>query len=42
MYKGYRFIDSDSHVLEPPDLWQRYLEPEFLPNAPNPRVRVPG
>jgi predicted TIM-barrel fold metal-dependent hydrolase len=22
-------IDADGHVLEPPDLWQRYLEPRF-------------
>lgn len=22
-------VDCDSHVLEPPDLWDRYLEPEF-------------
>ncbi|MEP7215126.1 MAG: hypothetical protein ABI782_02675, partial [Anaerolineaceae bacterium] len=26
-------IDGDSHVLEPPDLWDRYLEPEFRPRA---------
>jgi hypothetical protein len=25
MYNGYRFIDSDAHILEPPDLWERYL-----------------
>ena len=34
MYKGYRYIDSDAHVLEPEDLWERYLEPEFRKNAP--------
>lgn len=26
-------IDGDSHVLEPPDLWDRYLEPEFRSRA---------
>lgn len=26
-------IDCDSHVLEPADLWQRYLEPEFRDRA---------
>lgn len=26
-------IDGDSHVLEPPDLWDEYLEPEFRPRA---------
>jgi len=29
VYKGYRYIDADAHVLEPSDLWQKYLEPEF-------------
>ncbi len=27
--KRYRFIDSDGHVLEPGDLWDKYLEPEY-------------
>jgi hypothetical protein len=22
-------FDSDSHVVEPPDLWEKYLDPEF-------------
>lgn len=26
-------IDCDSHVMEPPDLWQRYLEPEYRDRA---------
>ncbi len=26
-------IDCDSHVLEPPDLWQRYLEPKYRDRA---------
>ena len=26
--------DSDLHVMEPPDLWQRYIAPEFLHAAP--------
>ena len=26
-------VDCDSHVLEPADLWQRYLEPEFRDRA---------
>jgi predicted TIM-barrel fold metal-dependent hydrolase len=26
-------IDCDSHVMEPADLWQRYLEPEFRERA---------
>ena len=27
-------ISSDSHIVEPPDLWERWLEPEFRPYAP--------
>lgn len=26
-------VDCDSHVMEPPDLWQRYLEPRFRDRA---------
>ncbi len=26
-------VDCDSHVMEPPDLWERYLEPEFKNRA---------
>ena len=22
-------VDADSHVLEPPELWETYLEPRF-------------
>ncbi len=34
MYKDYRVIDSDGHVMEPPDLWERYIDPEFRSQAP--------
>ena len=26
-------VDMDSHVLEPPDLWQNYLEPKYRHRA---------
>jgi hypothetical protein len=26
-------VDADSHVMEPPDLWLRWLEPEFRDRA---------
>ena len=26
-------VDADGHVLEPPDLWLRYLEPKFRDRA---------
>ena len=25
----YRFVDTDSHVFEPEDIWDNYLEPEY-------------
>jgi predicted TIM-barrel fold metal-dependent hydrolase len=31
---GWRVLDSDMHVLEPPDLWQRYIDPAFKHAAP--------
>ena len=31
---GYKVMDSDMHVFEPPDLWQRYTAPEFRDSAP--------
>jgi predicted TIM-barrel fold metal-dependent hydrolase len=31
---GFKVMDSDMHVLEPPDLWQRYIEPAFADRAP--------
>lgn len=34
MLEGYQIIDADSHVLEPPYMWEKYLEPEFKQYAP--------
>ena len=34
MYQDYRVIDADGHVLEPPDLWERYIDSEFRHQAP--------
>ncbi len=30
----YKLISSDSHVVEPPDLWQNYIEPRYRHRAP--------
>ena len=32
--KGFRVLDSDLHIVEPPDLWQRYTDPEYRDMAP--------
>jgi len=34
MGRDYRIIDADQHVVEPPDLWQRWLPEEFQARAP--------
>ena len=26
-------IDADSHIMEPPTLWQEYMDPEFRSRA---------
>ena len=31
---GFKVIDSDMHVMEPADLWQTYISPEFRDLAP--------
>ena len=31
---GFKVMDSDMHVIEPPDLWQRYIALEFKEQAP--------
>ena len=31
---GFKVLDSDMHIVEPPDLWQRYIDPEFKDQAP--------
>ena len=31
---GWPVADSDMHVMEPPDLWQRYMEPAWRDAAP--------
>lgn len=31
---GFNVMDSDMHVMEPPDLWQRYIDPSFSDRAP--------
>ena len=31
---GFKLIDAEMHVMEPVDLWQRYIDPEFRTRAP--------
>jgi predicted TIM-barrel fold metal-dependent hydrolase len=34
MSERYPFIDSDAHVIEPPDMFEKYLEPKFRDRLP--------
>ena len=38
---GYRVFDSDLHVIEPADLWQRYIDPRYRERAPVGRPEEP-
>ena len=31
---GFRVFDSDMHIMEPPDLWQRFIAPKYRSQAP--------
>jgi len=31
---GFKIIDAELHVMEPADLWQKYIDPEFKDRAP--------
>ncbi|HEX2227316.1 MAG TPA: amidohydrolase family protein [Candidatus Binatia bacterium] len=31
---GFRIIDSDMHIMEPPDLWERYIDSKYRDRAP--------
>lgn len=35
---GFKVFDSDMHIMEPPDLWERYIAPEFRSVAPRGRT----
>ena len=34
MWKGYKVIDADAHMHEPPDLWERSVEPRYREQVP--------
>ena len=31
---SYKLISSDSHIFEPPDLWENWIEPKYRDRAP--------
>ncbi len=34
MKNGFKAMDSDMHIMEPADLWQRYIDPAYAERAP--------
>jgi uncharacterized protein len=34
MSRAYNIVDADGHILEPLDLWDKYLDPKFRDRAP--------
>src|SRR4051812_10296881 len=42
MKNGYRFVDCDMHIMEPPDLFDKYLDPEFKPRVTSSLKRMEG
>lgn len=42
MLNGYKIIDADSHVIEPQQMWAKYLEPEFREFAPSMDMKIKG
>ena len=39
---GFKVMDSDMHVIEPIDLWQTYMDPDFRDRAPKGVTRFQG
>lgn len=42
MLDRYRIINADSHIIEPPSMWAKYLEPEFKEFSPSGQMKVKG
>ena len=34
MSRAYNIVDADGHILEPLDLWVKYIDPKFRDRAP--------
>ena len=34
MKQGYKVFDSDMHIIEPPYMWERYIDPKYKSMAP--------
>ena len=34
MENGFKIIDSDMHIIEPPEMWEKYIDGAFKDRAP--------
>jgi uncharacterized protein len=41
MKNGFRIIDSDMHIIEPSEMWERYIDGVFKDRAPKIAGRYP-
>ncbi len=39
--QGFKVLDSDMHIVEPADLWERYIDPAYRDRAPQGLTRHP-
>ena len=42
MSRTYNIVDSDGHVLEPPDFWADYVDPAYRDRVPKLMVDTDG
>ena len=42
MLNGYKIIDADSHVIEPQNMWLKYLKPKLQEFAPSREMKIKG
>src|SRR2546422_6340105 len=42
MARNYNVIDADGHILEPLDLWDKYIDPAYRDRAPRMIVDTDG
>jgi uncharacterized protein len=41
MKNGFKIIDSDMHIIEPPEMWEKYIDGAFKDRAPKIAGRYP-
>jgi uncharacterized protein len=42
MRNGFKIVDTDAHMMEPEDMWERYIEDRYKSEAPRMQALAPG